>query len=58
MRRTAGDAWQMGHAAGSAGKPMDDNPFRAGQVYVGWMTGWIVGNNERVRREANDAQGS
>jgi len=52
MRRASGDAWAMGHAAGSAGKSMDDNPFLKGQVMVSWTTGWVVGNNERSRREA------
>lgn len=53
MRKTASDAWRMGHAAGTAGKSMDGNPFRNGQVMVSWVAGWIVGNNERCRREAN-----
>jgi hypothetical protein len=55
MRRTASDAWRMGHAAGSTGKLLDDNPFPKGQVMVSWMTGWTVGNNERSRREASNA---
>jgi ribosome modulation factor len=42
----------MGYLAGSTGKPMDGNPFRAGQVHVSWMVGWINGNNDRLKKEA------
>lgn len=54
-RTTSDEAWSKGRFAALAGEPVQANPFRGGQVHVAWTTGWIDGNNSRVREAAEKA---
>lgn len=52
---TQSEAWLKGRRAGMAGEPHDKNPYRGGQVYQSWFSGWQEGMAERQRRDQEDA---
>lgn len=49
-----GGAWLLGHDAGEAGRPADDNPFnedQAAKLRAAWWNGWRRGQAVRQARE-------